>query len=302
MVAAHMDEVGMMVSGYDDAGYLRFKPVGGISKRALAGSRVWLGADKIPGLIGTPPVHLLSQKEQGQEPKIKDLRIDIGASSKGQAQERIRLGEQATFATHMHRQDRVIWAKALDDRLGVAMLIELVLDPPPEIDLLAAFTVQEEIGARGAATAAYRLNPDLALAIDCTPARDFPTWDREENPSYNARIGRGPAIYITDGRMIADRRWTQHLIATAEAHQICYQIRQPGRGGTDSSAMHLSRGGIPSASLSVPGRHLHGPAGLIDTGDWRACMRLLYAALSELASSSLWPTSQIDSTQGGTEP
>lgn len=288
MVAAHMDEVGLIVTGYDDGGFLRFKPVGGISKRALPGSKVWLGRDRLPGLIGIPPVHLLSGKEQTQQPKISDLRIDIGASSKTAAEDQIRLGEQASFATFLHRQGQMIWAKALDDRLGVAMLIELVRSPPAQIDLLAAFTVQEEIGARGAATAAYRLEPDLAVAIDCTPARDFPTWEGEENPRYNARMGHGPAIYVMDGKTIADQRWVQHLKDSAQAHHIPYQIRQPGKGGTDSSAIHLSREGIPSVSLSVPGRHLHGPAGLIHIGDWRACVRLLYAALSNVASSSLW--------------
>lgn len=287
MVSAHMDEAGLMVSAIDKSGFLRFKTVGGLAEQTLGGEHVWLGVERRPGVIGLPPVHLLSEEDRGRKLRVEDLRIDIGASSKEDAEEVIHLGEQVTFATPLRRQGPAIWAKALDDRLGVAMLIELFLRPPPGIDLLAAFTVQEEVGLRGAQAAAYHVNPDIGLALDCAPARDFPTWEGEENDRYTTRLRKGPAIYVMDGRTIADRRWVDLLTRSAEEHGLPHQVRQPVSGGTDAGAIHLSRAGIPSVSLSVPARHLHGPAGLIDIGDWRACVRLLYASLASLPTSNL---------------
>lgn len=288
MVSAHMDEVGMMVSGVDKSGYLRFKPVGDLAVQTLGGRPVWIGVEKLPGVIGLPPIHLLSEEERKNELKVDDLRIDIGASSKEEAEEKVRLGAQVAFATRLHQQDGSIWAKALDGRLGVAMLIELFLNPPPGIELLAAFTVQEEVGLRGAQAAAHRLKPDFGLALDCAPARDFPTWQRERNDRYITRLREGPAIYIMDGRTIADKRWVDLLTRSAQENHIRYQIRQPLSGGTDAGAIHLSRGGVPSVSLSVPARHLHGPVGLIDVADWRACARLAFASLANLPTSDLW--------------
>jgi putative aminopeptidase FrvX len=288
MVCAHMDEVGLMISAIDKSGFLRFKPVGGVARHMLPGARVWLGADRLPGVIGLPPVHLLSDEDRRREVKVEDLRIDIGAASKEQAEEKVRVGEQVVFATRMRQQGGTIWAKALDDRLGVAMLMELFLNPPPGIDLLAAFTVQEEVGLRGAQAAAYSLNPHVGMALDCAPARDFPTWDGGENLHYTTQLRQGPALYVMDGYTIADQRWLDLLARSAQEHQIQYQVRQPLSGGTDAGAIHLARGGIPSVSISVPARHLHGPVGLIDIADWRACARLLYASLANLPASDLW--------------
>ena len=184
--------------------------------------------------------------------------------------------------------------KALDDRIGVASLIELLRHAPPNIDLLAAFTVQEEVGLRGAQVAAYAFDPDLALVLDCTPARDLPTWESDssqntfhENTHYNTRLGAGPAIYIADGSTIHDPRLVRHLIDTAEALHIPYQIRQPGGGGTDAGAVHKQRSGIPSVSMSVPGRYIHTPATIVHLEDWKNSLRLAHAALSRLTPALL---------------
>jgi len=164
----------------------------------------------------------------------------------------------------------------------VATLIELVKNAPQNIDLLAAFTVQEEVGLRGAGVAAYALDPDLAIALDSTPAQDLPTWDGSENTQYNARLGAGPAIYVADRGTLSDPRLVRHLIETAEAAGIPYQIRQPGGGGTDSGAMHKQRTGIPSVSVSVPARYNHTPAAIARLSDWKHTLGLVFLALKGL--------------------
>jgi endoglucanase len=162
---------------------------------------------------------------------------------------------------------------------------------PPNIDLLAAFTVQEEVGLRGARVAAYTLNPDLAMALDSTPANDLPAWNSGgryvdpadgENARYNTRLGQGPAIYVADSATLSDPRLIRHLAETAEAYGIPYQIRQPGGGGTDAGAIHKQRLGIPTVSVSVPGRYAHTAALLCRLDDWKNTLALVHAALTRL--------------------
>ncbi|MEW6568546.1 MAG: M20/M25/M40 family metallo-hydrolase [Chloroflexota bacterium] len=285
MVAAHMDEVGMMIVGADAEGLLRFEAVGGLAVSHLAGKPVWLGQERVPGVIGMPPVHLVGREAESREIGLDELRIDIGAETKEAALERVRPGTWATFATPFTRLGPTLRAKALDDRLGVAVLIELVRQPPEDIDLLAVFTVQEELGARGARAAAFHLDPDLAIALDATPARDLPTWDGEENTQYNSRVGAGPAIYVADRATISDPRLLELFQATAREEGIPYQLRQPGGGGTDAGAIHRSRLGVPSISVSVPVRYAHSPASIASVSDWRATARLAWAALSRLGGA-----------------
>lgn len=289
MVAAHMDEVGLMVTGVENDGTLRFEVVGGIDAGVLPGKPVWVGRERVPGVIGMKPVHLTKADERRRKVEVDSLRIDIGAASKEAAQRTVKPGDRAAFATRFQRLGPTVRAKALDDRLGVATLIELVQNPPPGIDLLAAFTVQEEVGLRGARVAANRWQPDAAVALDATPARDFPTWDGEPNTAYNTRLGAGPAIYAADGRTLADPRLLRLLVETAEELGLPYQIRQPGGGATDAGAIQLAGEGVPSISLSVPARHLHTPAAIASLADWRATVRLAYAALARLRPAALRP-------------
>lgn len=282
MVAAHMDEVGLMVVGADGEGLLRFETVGNLIRSHLAGKPVWIGEDRLPGVIAMPPIHLTSGEDKRREIDPDVLRIDIGTETKDAALQLVRAGMWATFATAFASLGPTVRAKALDDRLGVASLIELLRHPPDNIDLLAAFTVQEELGARGARAAAYRLEPDAAIALDATPARDLPTWDGEENTAYNTRLGAGPAIYVADLQTISDPRLVQLFFGAAEEEGIRYQIRQPGSGGTDIATIHTARGGIPSISVSVPARYVHTPTSIASLADWRASVRLVWAALSRL--------------------
>ena len=281
MLAAHMDEVGFMITYDDDKGIFRFGTVGGIDARQLAGKPLWVGKDKIPGVIGAKPIHLTTKSERKKSISVDTLRIDVGEKNAS----KVKVGDRATFATEYKRLGPSIRAKALDDRLGVTTLIELVKNAPPNIDLLAAFTVQEEVGLRGAKVAAFAFDPDLALALDCTPAYDLPAWDGEENTRYNTRLDHGPALYVSDGATLSDPRLIRHFVETAEAQNIPYQIRQPGGGGTDAGAIHKQRAGIPSLSISVPGRYLHTAASIVRINDWKHTLNLLHAALSKLKPS-----------------
>jgi endoglucanase len=278
MIAAHMDEVGFMLTHNDGDGIFRFDTVGGIDSRQLAGKPVWVGESKTPGVIGAKPTHLTTASERRNRISLKSLRIDVGSDNKN----KVKVGDRAVFATKYKRIGPSIRAKALDDRLGVAILIELVKHAPDNVDLLAAFTVQEEVGVRGARVAAYALDPDLAFALDCTPAYDLPSRDGTENTRYNTKLGAGPAIYIADRGTLSDPRLIRHLADTAEEEGIPFQFRQPGGGGTDAAAIHRQRSGIPSVSVSVPGRYAHTAAGIIRIADWKYTLALMYAALARL--------------------
>jgi putative aminopeptidase FrvX len=282
MLSAHMDEVGLMVIGAEPDGSLHVGCVGGILPQHLAGKAFWIGKERVPGVIGLTPPHLTGEKGSRDRLEVDWLRLDIGASSRDEALERVRIGDRASFATALTRMGDCVSAKALDDRLGVAILIELLGAAPANIDLLAAFTVQEEMGRRGAGVAAHSLDPQLAIAIDCTQARDLPMWDGAENTAYNAHLGQGPAIYVADRGTVSDRRLVDHFVSTARAAKLPYQFRQPGGGSTDAGAIHRALKGIPAISVSVPVRYPHSPAGLIRIDDWRNTVLLLNAGLARL--------------------
>jgi endoglucanase len=281
LVAAHMDEVGFMVTGHDDDGTLRFETVGSLDARLLPGKAVWIGSRRLPGVIEIAPIYLVPADDRKSAPKVSKLRIDLGVDSAEAAQSLVRLGDRGAFATEFAAFGPALRGKALDDRLGCATLIELLRAPAKyPFELHAAFTVQEEVGLRGARVAGYAVNPACAFVLDCAPAHDLPHHDRErENTQYNTRLGLGPAIYIADRGTLYDERLIRYLQATAEANGIPYQFRQPGGGGTDAGAIHLARGGVPTAAVSVPGRYLHTPAALIRAEDWRNTVKLLRLAL-----------------------
>lgn len=282
MLAAHMDEVGLMITADDGEGIYKFETVGGIDIRQLPGKPVWVGKERLSGVIGAKPIHLASASERNNAIPMESLRIDLSPTGK-----RAQPGDRATFATAFSRLGPSLRAKALDDRLGVATLIELLKNPPDNVDLLAAFTVQEEVGLRGAKVAAYAFDPDLALALDCTPAYDLPNWNGEENIKYNTRLDAGPALYVADGSTLSDPRLVRHFVDTADSLGIPYQFRQAGGGGTDAGAIHKQRAGIPSLSISVPGRYLHTAASIVRRKDWENSLGLVYAGLSRLTRAVL---------------
>ena len=276
MLDAHMDEVGFMIVSDDGDGLYRFETVGGIDVRHLVGKQVLVGRDRTPAVIGGKPVHLMNAEERTRKVPLDALRIDTGLSGKA------KVGDYAGFATRFRRVGPSILSKSIDDRIGVATLIELFKQAPPTIDLCAAFSVQEEIGLRGAKVAAQYFNPDLAIAVDSTPANDLPLYEGGENTSYNTKLGLGPAIYIADGSTLHDPRLVRFLQETAEAEKIPYQLRQPGGGGTDSGAIQRSLVGIPTVSISVPHRYTHSPVSISRVEDWKNTINLLSAALQRI--------------------
>lgn len=283
MLAAHMDEVGFMIVNDEENGFFRFESVGGLDERQLPGKPVLVGSERISGVIGAKAVHLTTSEERKHSITLEQLRIDVGPGSKS----KVKIGDRAAFATSFSRLGPSLRAKALDNRLGVATLIELVKNAPANIDLLAAFTVQEEVGLRGARVAAYSLNPDIAIVLDCTPAIDLPTWDGSENTRYNTRLGEGGAIYTADSATLSDPRLVRFLIDTAESSGIRYQMRQPGGGGTDAGNIHKQRTGIPSVSVSVPARYAHTAAAIARLSDWKDTLRLVHTALSRVTPDIL---------------
>jgi len=274
MLAAHMDEAGFMIAADDGDGIFRFEISGGIDLRQLPGKSVLVGKEHIPGVIGARPIHLTTSSDRQNKIPLNNLRIDIGPGANT-----IKPGDQAVFATTFQHVGPSLIGKALDDRLGIAVLINLIKNSPPNIDLQAAFTVQEETGLRGARVAAFTFKPDLAFVVDSTPAKDLPAWDESENLTYNTRLGAGPAIYTADGSTLSDPRLIRLLVQTAEKARIPYQLRQPGGGGTDAGAIHKQAGGIPSVSVSIPGRYAHTPVGLARVSDFLHTIDLLKATL-----------------------
>jgi endoglucanase len=265
-----------MIVAEDGKGTYHFETVGGIDARYLVGKQVLVGKDHMPGVIGARPIHLMNTDEMKRRVPIDSLRIDVGLNGKAS------IGDRAGFATKFKRVGPSILSKAIDDRIGVAILIELLKHAPPNVDICAAFTVQEEIELRGAKVAAQYFNPDLAIAIDSTPARDLPMHDGTENMIYNTRLGFGPAIYLSDGSTLHDPRLVRFLQETAEAEKIPYQFRQPGGGGTDSGAIQLALAGIPVVSVSVPHRYTHTPVSISRVEDWKNTLNLLDAALKRI--------------------
>lgn len=286
LVAAHMDEVGFMITGHEADGSLRFELVGSVDERALLGKAVIVGRERRPGVIGAAPVHLLKADQRTAVVKASQMRIDLGADSAETARPLAKVGDRGGFATEFAalgpslRGGTSLRGKALDNRLGCAILIELLRAPAKySFDLHAAFTVQEEVGLRGAWVAGYAVDPACAFVLDCTPARDLPDSRGRENTQYNSRLGLGPAIYLSDKGTISNDRLVRYLQRTAEAAGLPYQFRQPGGGGTDAGAIHLAREGVPTVSVSVPGRYLHTPAALVRAEDWRNTVRLMRLAL-----------------------
>ena len=276
MLDAHMDEVGFMIVADEGEGIYRFESVGGIDARHLVGKQVFVGKERAAGVIGGKPIHLMDASERTRKVPVDSLRIDVGLAGKA------KVGERAGFATKFRRVGPSIMSKALDNRFGVATVIELFKHAPSNIDLCAAFTVQEEIGLRGAKVAAQFFNPDLAIAIDSTPANDLPHFDETENATYNTKLGFGPAIYIADGSTLHDPRLVRFLQAVAASAKIPHQLRQPGGGGTDSAAIQRALAGIPTVSVSVPHRYTHSPVSISRVDDWKNTLALLHTALKKI--------------------
>ena len=286
MVAAHMDEVGFMVMGVESDGTLRVDQVGGFDARILPGSRLVVGKDKLPGVIDWKPIHL------GREAKVVELerlRVDIGASSKEQTNGKVKIGDRATFDTHYAEQGTIATGKAFDDRAGCAVLIELIQGEPFPFDLHVAFTVQEEVGLRGALVAAQTIQPAVAFVLEGTMANDLPPVEGAEAPAPTpvTALGKGPALTLADRSVIVDPRLLNHLRAAAAAENIPYQYKQAAVGGTDAGVISTANAGVPSAVISVPCRYIHGPRAMCSLEDVANTVKLVRAALQRFSPDVL---------------
>ncbi len=294
LVAAHMDEVGLLVTHIDRDGMLQFEKIGGIDDRILPAQTVLIGDAAVPGVIGLKPRHRTTESERRQVIAADALRIDLGASSREDAQRVVMPGDYATFATKFSTfGERCVRGKALDDRAGCALLCELVREKFP-FDLYAAFTTQEEIGLRGARAAGYTVAPDAALVLEATICDDASTRIRANAPANPfspraqapiTRLGAGPALTWADRGLLAHKGLTRLIAATAQQEKIPFQYKQPLVGGTDAGALHRVRGGVPSAVISVPARYIHSPAAVISLDDFQNALNLARAALPKFADA-----------------
>lgn len=282
MVSAHMDEIGLMVTGINKDGTLRFAKVGGIDDRILLSKKVLVGDRSVPGVIGYRPIHLIPRPERERAADLSKAAIDIGATDKRSAKELVELGDYVSFCTTFEELDegglRTVKGKAFDDRAGCAVLVEL-LKEDFAFDLYAAFTTQEEVGLRGARVAAYAIDPDVAFALEGTICDDLP---KENDESPVTELGKGPAITLRDHSFVADRRLVKLLVDTAEGLGIPYQYKRAVAGGTDAGAIHLSREGVPSVTVSVPSRYIHAPVSVLSLSDFDYTVQLVQAALHAL--------------------
>ncbi|MBC7236323.1 MAG: M42 family metallopeptidase [Chloroflexi bacterium] len=282
LVAAHMDEVGFMVTAINNDGTLRVEAVGGLDDRILLSKQVLVGKDGVPGVIGYRPIHLIPADQRSKVPELKELAVDIGATDKADAEKRVSRGDYVSFHTSFETLSegglRAVKGKAFDDRAGCAVLVE-VLRERYAFDLYAVFTAQEEVGLRGARVAAYAVDPDVALALEGTICDDLPS---DEDQSPVTELGKGPAITLMDNSFIADRRLVNLLVRSAEEAGLPYQFKRAVAGGTDAGALHLAREGVPAAVVSVPCRYIHAPVALLSLEDFEHTVRLVVAALHNL--------------------
>lgn len=266
---AHTDEVGLMVSSITDEGLLKFRTVGGIDNGVLPGKTVFVGDKKIPGVIGSRAVHLIDAKDRKEKISFEKMYIDIGAQNKAQAMEYVKKGDPVYFEAEYFETEDCIFGKAFDDRLGCAILCELIKHEF-EDDIYFVFTVQEEVGTRGATVASRYIDADIYLVIENTTCLDMPGV-AEEKKSTN--LGQGPALTIADRGTFADVDLRQQLASTG----IKFQYKNVAAGGNDGFA--ISKNGKKVAAVSVPCRYLHTPVGVISKNDYRDCVNLLLAFL-----------------------
>ncbi len=301
VVAAHMDEVAFMITRIDSDGFLHVAPSGGVNPRTLLGKRVQVGPDRLPGVIAARPPHLVDNREEASRvPKIRDLVIDIGAKDEKEAKSKVKRGQYVVFDTRFRLldvdasdpdaplpQEGRISGKAFDDRLGCAALMELLAGDPFTVDVIGVFTVQEEIGLRGARVAGGHLTPDYVFVLEGTVCPDLPGPPDQTPTPPTTRLGHGPAITQMDRSYITPPRLLQHILRTAQRHTIPYQFKHPNAGGTDAAGFVRDRG-IPAGIISTPCRYIHGPVAIADLRDfWGgiALTRAVIDAIHELETS-----------------
>ena len=281
MLAAHMDEIGLMVKTINKEGFLQFAKMGGIDDRILLAQKVIVQSAKSPvhGIIGSKPPHIQKEEERKKIVAYDELFVDIGAGSKEEvARMGVRVGDPIVFDEKFISIGRnIVMGKAFDNRIGCAVMVEtLKLLKGKDCNTFAVGTVQEEVGLRGAGTAAFGVDPDVGLALDVTVAGDVPGV-REFDTTV--KMGKGPALTVSDSGMIAHPKVLRLLLDTAEANKIPYQLETGLSGTTDAARISLARQGVPSGTVSVPARYIHSPIGMISLKDAEESAKLTAAAV-----------------------
>ena len=281
MLCAHMDEVGLMVKSVTEEGCLKFGCVGGIDRRILLGKRVSVGEKGIPGVIGLKAIHLTTAEERKKVPKLTDLYIDIGAKDKAEALAQVELGDVCTFVSDaVEFGDGMLKAKAIDDRVGCAVMVKLLEEELP-MDCTFVFTAMEEVGTRGAFGAAFSVTPEVALVLEGTTAADIPALEPERQVCWP---GKGPVLSWMDGGTIYDRELFELLRSLAEENGLPWQMKHYLAGGTDGKAIQRTKAGVRVAGISAAVRYLHAPSSVCSLNDGSqmlALARLFIRAMAE---------------------
>jgi endoglucanase len=269
LLAAHMDEIGIIATHVDENGFVRFTTIGGVSPRTCVGGRVRF-LDGTLGVIGHEYI-----KDRSKLPTIEQMYIDVGAKSRASCP--VKVADTAAFERpFLDLGDRLV-SKAMDDRIGAAVLIETMrqMEKSPH-QVYYVFSVQEEVGLRGATTAAYGIDPDIGIALDVTRSGDTPKSIKME-----VGLGKGPAIKVRDSGMFSDPQVVDWMVKTAKHNEIPYQLEVLEGGTTDARAIQLSRAGVPSGCISIPCRYVHAPSEMVDFNDVQNAVNLLVGLLSQ---------------------
>ena len=278
LLCAHMDEVGLMVTAIEHEGRLRVRRVGGIDQRILVGQPFRIGANGLRGVLGALPPHLVARADREKVIAIEDMYLDIGASSREEAERHVAVGDYACFDTTYEQWGSTRKGKAFDDRVGCTVLASLVKKRPP-VPVTAVWSVQEEVGLRGAGAAARRASADIAIVLEGTASGEAPGASAGESAPI---MGGGPALTVQDRTLMADARLVDLLERTGKERRIPTQWKRPGVGGTDAGRISLSGAGIPAAVVSVACRYIHAPAAYLDVRDPQRVTALVWHTLESL--------------------
>lgn len=282
MLAAHMDEIGFLVKHIDNRGFIRVQPVGGFDARTLFAQRVFVhgfAGESLRGVLmpASKPIHLLAG-EKPAAPKLEEFFIDLGLSNE-QVRAKVEVGDMVTMDRTLEVVGDTIISKSLDDRASLFVMLEALRAlQSHEVTIVAAATIQEEVGLRGATTAAYHIQPDVSIALDTTLAVDIPGLEEQNAVT---RLGQGTGIKIFDSSQISNPKLIRHFRKLAEQHGINYQLEVLPRGGTDAGAMQRAREGSPSITLSTPSRYVHTVNEMVHQGDLQASITLLTRYLED---------------------
>jgi len=284
MLAAHMDEIGLMIRYIDKDGFIKFSKIGGINDQMLLNQEVTIHTDdgEVIGVIGSKPPHRMKESERKKILDYENMFIDIGAKNREEAETRVKLGDPITINQEFTQLGNFYKGKALDNRIGCAIMIEVMKRAETDATIYGVGTVQEEVGLKGAKTSAFKLNPDMALALDVTIAGDHPGIKEEDAP---AKMGKGPAVILVDasGRGLITHPMVKKLIITAGNEDVIpYQLEVSEGGTTDATAIHLTREGIPTGVISPPTRYIHTPVSVVDMEDVENAVNLILAVLKRL--------------------